>query len=206
MGIKAAASPPLRPSVDRLPANINLPYRWTPLCIVCLFLIWILFLIFFSQRYFGSYSCTWRDKYFFPIPAAFADFELWYVVHFLPIHPTPFLLFKYSTFYLTSLTSVSLYTLIHRASNLFTSMSCIIRAGVCHIQVSYCIATVFVVGSSFALFSFGEHVNTLSDLLDFNVNHELRDVYSDYVSLMLRPPPPHCISLQLDSGTLSLSR
>jgi len=26
-------------------------------------------------------------------------------------------------------------------------MSCIIRAGVCYIQVSYCIATVFVVGS-----------------------------------------------------------
>lgn len=77
-------------------------------------------------------------------------------------------------------------------------------AGVCHIQVSYCIATVFVVGSSFAFFSFGEHLNTLSDLLNFSVNHELRDVYSDYVPLMLFHP--HCISLQQNSGTLSLSR
>lgn len=64
-----------------------------------------------------------------------------------------------------------------------------------------------VVGFSFALFSFGEHVNTLSDLPDFNVNHELRDVYSDYVSLKLFHP--HCSALQQTSGTLlrsSLSR
>jgi hypothetical protein len=91
---------------------------------------------------------------------------------------------------------VSSYTV--RRTNLFSWVA--LSGLVCNTQGSHCIATVFVVGSSFAFFSLGEHVNTLSDLLDFSVNHELRDVYADYVSLILFHPQR--ISLQQNSGTL----
>jgi hypothetical protein len=79
-------------------------------------------------------------------------------------------------------------------------MSCIIRAGVCHVQVSYFIATVFVVGSSFVLFRLENMSISYLILIGFNVNHELRDVYSDYVPLMLFHP--HSVSLQQNSETL----
>jgi hypothetical protein len=73
-------------------------------------------------------------------------------------------------------------------------MSCIIRAGVCRIQVSYYIATVFVVVLHLHCFCLVIMSIPCIILLDFIANYELRDIYSDYVSVMLFHPK--CISLQ----------
>lgn len=67
-------------------------------------------------------------------------------------------------------------------------MNCIIRVGVCHVQVSYYIATMFVVVLHLHCFRFVSMSVPCLILLDFNVSYQMRDVYSDYISLLLFHP------------------